>query len=92
MVEGEWPDGVFSDDAPEVVAYAVEVSRLLGAAMVGVNKSRLAQEAEVDRATLYALLGGTTWADMVTLGKLERVLRVSLWPQDPPALRRKADD
>lgn len=88
LVEGEWPTGVFDSETPEVVAYAVEIAKLLAVAVKGQNKSKIAAEAEVDRATLYALLSGSTWADMITLGKLEAVLGQRLWPDRPAELRR----
>ena len=64
-------------------------SRRLSKALEGANRTSIAIEAEVDRKSLYGLVSGTTWADMITLGKLERVLGVSLWPQQPPILRRR---
>lgn len=80
---GTWPDGPFSDDAPTAVLYAAHWSRTLAGALAGVNKSALCSIAEIKRDTLYEILNGTTWADTITLVKLESALGVGLWPPAP---------
>jgi hypothetical protein len=61
----------------------------LSTALEGRNKSEVAQAADIRRSTLYDILGGNTWADMVTLAKLEACLATALWPREPaPTLNR----
>ena len=79
---------MFAPDAPDVVAYAVHVARVLAAAISDRNKSQVALDAGIDRSTLYDILAGRTWTDLITLAALERALGVPLWPSDPPALER----
>lgn len=89
MVEGSWPTGRFDPEAPDAVAHAVAVAVALEAALTGRNKSEVAELADIRRSTLYDLLAGNTWADMVTLAKLETCLETALWPREPsPQLRR----
>lgn len=90
LIEGSWPDGEFDPEAPEVLAHAVAVSVALAAALEGRNKSEVAADADIRRSTLYDILAGNTWADMVTLAKLEGCLGTGLWPREPaPELKRR---
>lgn len=89
LIDGSWPSGQFDPEAPEVLAHAVAVSVALAAALEGRNKSEVAEAADIRRSTLYDILAGNTWADMVTLAKLESCLNTALWPRDPaPELKR----
>lgn len=89
LIEGTWPEGAFDPEAPDAVAHAVAVSVALAAALRGKNKKAVAEEADIVRSTLYDILAGNTWADMVTLAKLEACLDATLWPREPaPELRR----
>lgn len=90
LVEGEWPDGAFAVDAPDSVAYTVHVAKALSAALAGLNKKKVADDARINRNTIYDLLGGKTWPDMVTLAVIEKALGITLWPSEPPTLRRKS--
>jgi DNA-binding phage protein len=83
LATGEWPDGRFVADTPNVVAYAVEIARRLQVELKGQSKSEVAREAEIERSTLYDILSGRTWPDAVTLAKLELVLETRLWPDFP---------
>jgi hypothetical protein len=58
VVEGSWPTGRFSAEAPEIVAHAVEVAARLQAALAGKNKTKLSERAETKRSTLYDVLSG----------------------------------
>lgn len=87
-MNGTWPDGVFAHDAPEAVAYAIEIARNLAAALGGRTKVSVAEAADVQRTTIYDLLGGRSWADLVTLAKLDEALGVRLLPPDVPPLNR----
>jgi hypothetical protein len=83
---------VFDPEAPDAVAHAVAISVALSAALEGRNKKAVAEEADIVRSTLYDILAGNTWADTVTLAKLEACLDASLWPRDPaPVLKRQVD-
>ncbi|MCW2788354.1 MAG: hypothetical protein JWP56_657 [Aeromicrobium sp.] len=89
LLDGAWPDGEFDPEAPQVLAHAVAVSVALSAALEGRNKSEVAESADIRRSTLYDILSGNTWADMVTLAKLEACLGTALWPREPaPQLKR----
>ncbi|NHC21859.1 XRE family transcriptional regulator [Nocardioides sp. IC4_145] len=83
MTEGTWPDGEIDPDAPAAVPYAVHVSKTLGEALAGRNKSEVALAAEIERSTLYDLLAGNKWPELFTIAKLELELGVSLWPDQP---------
>ena len=88
---GTWPDGTFAADAPVEVAHAVAIALALTAALEDRNKSEVAAAAQIERSTLYDILNGRTWADTLTLAKLEAHLQTSLWPSDPaPDLRRRS--
>ena len=73
-MSGTWPDGTFSQDAPDAVAYAVAIALALAAALKGRNKSEVAAAAGLERSTLYDILAGQTWPDTVTLARLEACL------------------
>jgi DNA-binding phage protein len=89
LAEGTWPDGRFAADAPDVVAYAAEISRRVAQASAGRAKATLARDAGIERTTLYDMLSGRSWPDAVTLAKLEMALDSALWPPHPvPPLRR----
>lgn len=60
--------------------YAAEVSRRLAAAVDGRSLRDVAAEADLDHTTLWAVLRGDRWPDLVTLAKLESALGVRLWP------------
>lgn len=90
LAEGEWPEGVFDSDTPEVVAHAVAVAKALSAALEGRSKTEVCARAGIERSTLYDVLGGKTWADIITLAKLENTLGVVLWPVTlPEPVRRR---
>ena len=84
VAEGAWPDGPLREGAPSVVAYAVAIAKALDQALEGQVRARVAEEAGIERSTLYDILAGNTWPDMVTLAKLEQCLNVTLWPTQPP--------
>lgn len=89
LASGTWPEGEFEADAPDVLAFAVAVAASLSRALDGRNKSEVAKDAGITRSTLYDILAGNTWADMVTLGKLQAALGAPLWPDEAaPELRR----
>lgn len=91
VVSGTWPDAVFRDDTPDIVAYAAELARRLEKALAGKSKTTVAAEAALTRPTIYDILAGNSWSDMITIARLESVLGAELWPASPPPLRRESD-
>lgn len=82
VVSGVWPDGQVEDVVP--ARYAAEVVRRLRDT-VGVRSLReVAAAADLDHTTVWAVLRGDRWPDLVTISKLEVVLEVRLWPEEPP--------
>ncbi len=75
-----FPDGPIPVDAPDGVAHAAEIARRLRAALEGKSISAVCRNAGLNRSTVQDLIAGRTFADTVTLAKLERVLGVRLWP------------
>lgn len=73
--------------SPPAVFWAAEISRRLGAALVGRSKAAVAKEAGIARSTLYDVLGGETWPDLATIVGLEEVLGVTLWPGWAPGAK-----
>lgn len=86
VARGGWPNGTFYADTPPEVAYAAAISRSLAEAVAGRNKTQLAADMQLERSTIYDLLGGRSWADTVTLAKLERHFGVHLWDHSPDPL------
>lgn len=66
--------------------WAAEFSRRLAGALSGRSKSAVAEEADLARSTIYDLLSGETWPDLVTIGVLEDVLDAELLPRWPRSL------
>jgi hypothetical protein len=83
-IDGEFPGGRLRAGAPVAAAYAQAVARALVGALVGRNISEVCTQAGLSRSTVYDLLTGRTWPDMVTLAHLEATLGVRLWPLEPP--------
>lgn len=84
VVKGAWPNGRFARDAPPAAAYAQDISRSLAQALEGRSKADVAAAADLHRSTLYGILAGDVWPDVVTLAKLETVLQCRLWPDRVP--------
>lgn len=91
LVAGEWPEGEFHEDAPDTVAYAVEIAKALEKALGGETKASVAASAQIQRTVLYRILEGASWPDSLSVAKLELALGAKLWPADPPKLRRRSD-
>ncbi|KRF45101.1 hypothetical protein ASH01_14355 [Terrabacter sp. Soil811] len=65
------------------------IARSLDQALEGQVRARVAHDAGIERSTLYDILAGNTWPDMVTLAKLEQCLNVTLWPTRPTGRSRR---
>ena len=80
LARGTWPDGSLRRDAPPEARYAVEICRRLRDAMEDLTAVGVATDAGVARSTLYDILNGARWPDMVVIAKLEVALNTRLWP------------
>lgn len=83
VLTGVWPDGELSDDEP-AAAYAAHIAAALGVALAGRNKSEVAAAAGLARSTLYDMIEGRTWGDLISIARLEAVLDARLWPREQP--------
>lgn len=82
IVSGTWPDGELSVEEP-AARYASYVAKELAAALEGANKAAVARDARLARTTLYAILDGRTWPDLLSLVRLEHATGRRLWPAKP---------
>lgn len=82
-----WPDrSVPAGESAAItrsVAIAATVSERLRDALGGRSVAGVARDADVSRSTIYDLLSGGTWPDLVTVTKLEDALDVDLWTTAP---------
>jgi AcrR family transcriptional regulator len=69
-----------------VVAQAISIK--LKAALEGRSIRQVAAEADLAHTTVYDLLAGKTYGDVITVARLEAALETSLWPRDPTGRRR----
>lgn len=89
MEAGQWPDGTLAPVAPEVVQYAMHIIQQLRAAIAGRSKVDVARRAGIERTSFYDILDGRTWADTVSLARLEIALKTRLWPLAPMVAREQ---
>lgn len=80
-VSGQWPDCDLADDAPLGVRYALVISRMLREAVDDRNVVEVAEKAALARSTIYDIIAGRTFPDVVSLAKLEWALETRLWPE-----------
>jgi hypothetical protein len=82
-----WPGGNVGPDESmaisRAVAIAAAVSERLGGALEGRPVAAVARDADVSRSTIYDLVNGGTWPDLVTVTKLEEALDTDLWTTVP---------
>ena len=64
VVEGSFPDGVFSGDTPPSVYDAAAVAQDLKAEMALSNVCRVAARWGLERSALYAICAGRAWPCM----------------------------
>lgn len=79
-----WPgDPTGGDDVAAGVAAAAQaaaaIAERLERALRGKNIAGIARDADVARSTIYDIVAGTTWPDIVTIFKLQETLGVRLW-------------
>lgn len=82
LVAGEWPDGRLARDAPVAARYVRTISIRLRDALADANLADVAARSHLARSTIYDLLAGTTWPDVVSLAQLEEALGTRLWPTE----------
>lgn len=80
VVSGDWPHAVLEPSV--AAAYAQELARNLRRVTEGLTLRQAAQLAGLDPMTIRALLNGYTWADTVSVAKLEHGFDQLLWPSD----------
>lgn len=78
-----WPDGSAVPGAPRALEHARLISIRLSEALEGRSVTDVAEQADLARSTIYDLIGGRTWPDLISLGKLEAALNVELLPPLP---------
>lgn len=74
------PDGELSEVMP--ARYAQVLARNLRSAIAEqcLTQEEVCRRTGLDRSTLWAILAGKRWPDIVTISKLEWGLRRRLWP------------
>lgn len=83
-IGGAFPNSLFRRDSPSAVFWAAEIARRLRAALDEQSVVQVANAAGVGRQTIYDVVRGKTWPDMVTIIRLQDCLGVSLWPEWAP--------
>lgn len=83
LASGSWPQGPLVSDAPPEARVARAIALTLQAALEGRSPRSLASEADLAHTTLYDLLAGKTYGDVITVARLEAALGRSLWPSRP---------
>lgn len=77
LVDG-WPNEASVDPAVETARrLAINLRDALG----GTSVRTVAAASHLNYTTIYAVLNGTTWPDLMTVARLEAGLDVDLWPR-----------
>lgn len=84
FAEGAFPNGPVPSGTPTPVVWAAEIARRLESAIDALNITSVAAAAGVGRQTIYDIVRGTTWPDLVTIVQLQEHLGVSLLPTWTP--------
>ncbi len=80
LSSGEWPSGGLKPEAPPEAVAAKAISLNLEAALEGRSPRGLAAEANLAHTTIYDLLSGKSYGDVITVSRLEAALDRNLWP------------
>lgn len=85
IVDGMWPTGTLEVDAPLATTWATEIAEQLTSAISDDDRtiSAIADAAGVARSTIYGIMNGSRWPDLVTVGELEQQLGTQLLPRSP---------
>ena len=81
---GSWPNNPLTapDLAPGIAGAceaAAKIASRLERAVRGHNISAVARDADVARSTIYDIISGESWPDLVSVYKLQTALGVRLW-------------
>ena len=82
-MRGGWPVGAALPGAPRALELARAISIRLSEALEGRSVTEVAETADLARSTLYDIVNGATWPDLVSLGKLNDALGIDLLPALP---------
>ena len=77
---GVWPDGPLASHAPPEAVTARAIAINLALAIEGRSVRELAADADLAHTTVYDLLAGKTYGDVITIARLESTLKRPLWP------------
>ena len=80
LTAGHWPQGRLASDAPYEVHVARAIAIELHTALEGRSTRALAADANLAHTTVYDLLAGRTYGDVITVARLEAALGSPLWP------------
>ena len=92
LAPGEkWPTGELVGDADPEAHFAQGIAWRLRAFTEGEKMRSVAERANVSPQTLYNILNGTSWGDVVTIQRLEAALEQRLWVNGelPPSVERE---
>jgi len=78
---GSWPDGDLLPEAPPEAWTAQAITVALQRAVLATSPRSLAAEADLAHTTIYDLLTGRTYGDVITIARLEAALGLALWPR-----------
>ncbi len=78
---GTWPHGPLSPDAPPEAITARAIAANLDVAIQRRSVRQLAADADLAHTTIYDLLAGNTYGDVITISRLEAALDQRLWPE-----------
>lgn len=80
LTTGVWPQGHLALDAPPEARVARAIAIELNHVLLGRSLRALAADADLAHTTIYDLLAGKTYGDVITVARLEAALDRSLWP------------
>lgn len=80
VADGQWPDGPLSPVVP--AQYAQVLARNLRSAIASqdLTQEEVCRRTGLDRSTLWGILAGRRWPDLVSISRLEWGLGRRLWP------------
>jgi hypothetical protein len=89
--DGKWPYGPLVDNPPKEVLLAQGICKkiLHYSQKRQWTRHHIAQEAAIGYQSLYTLLNGTTWPDIVTVARLEMLFKRRLFGNEPRPRHRK---
>ena len=89
---GTWPHGPFWEQTPDEALFFIEVAKRLNRLCYHDNRAMtitaIAKQANLAPQTVFNLLQGKTWGDLLSIYRLEVALGARLWvnpdaPADP---------